>query len=64
MPTLILDGSDSADFKHEAAEALVKAIPQAQRKILEGQAYGIAPEALAPVLVEFFNNSPARYSLR
>jgi pimeloyl-ACP methyl ester carboxylesterase len=61
MPTLIVDGSDSADFKHEAAEALVKAMPQAQQKTLEGQAYGITPKALAPVLVEFFNNSPASH---
>jgi pimeloyl-ACP methyl ester carboxylesterase len=55
MPALVLDGGESPDFKHEAADALARAMPQAQRKILEGQSTMVSPEALAAVLKEFFN---------
>lgn len=54
IPTLVLVGSDSPEFKHEAANGLVNAMPHAQRKILEGQATLIPPEILAPILAEFF----------
>lgn len=53
MPALVLDGGDSPDFKHEAADALVRAMPQAQRKTLEGQSTMVSPEILAPVLAAF-----------
>ena len=55
MPALILDGSESPAFFQEAAEALAKAMPQAQRKTLAGQTHQVSPAALAPVLVEFFS---------
>jgi pimeloyl-ACP methyl ester carboxylesterase len=58
MPTLIMDGSEGADFIHEAAEGLAKAMPHARRATHEGQTHGAAPEVLAPILVEFFTNSP------
>jgi hypothetical protein len=54
MPTLVLVGSTSPDFKHEAIDALVKHIPHAQRKVLELQTQDFAPEAAAPALIEFF----------
>lgn len=54
MPALVLDGSASPDFMHEAAEALAKAMPHAERKTLEGQTHEVSPEALAPVLISFF----------
>jgi pimeloyl-ACP methyl ester carboxylesterase len=54
MPTLILDGSDSPEFKHEAADALAKAMPHAERKTLEGQTTIVPPEVLAPILKQFF----------
>jgi hypothetical protein len=38
----------------KTAEALAKAIPQAQHRILEGQTHDVNLEVLAPVLVEFF----------
>ena len=38
----------------ETAQALAAVIPDAQRRILEGQNHDVAPEALAPVLEEFF----------
>lgn len=54
VPTLVLSGAKSFDFMHTAADTLAKVIPQAQRKTLEGQTHDVAPEALAPVLKEFF----------
>ncbi|HXV96882.1 MAG TPA: alpha/beta hydrolase [Anaerolineae bacterium] len=56
MPSLVLDGSESPTFFHEAAEALAKAMPHVQRKTLEGQTHMVSPEALAPVLEEFFKD--------
>jgi pimeloyl-ACP methyl ester carboxylesterase len=54
MPTLVMDGSASPAFMHEAADALAKAMPHAERKTLEGQTHEVSPKVLAPVLVTFF----------
>jgi pimeloyl-ACP methyl ester carboxylesterase len=56
MPSLILVGSESQAFRQEAAESLTRAMPHAGWKILEGQSTLVSPEALAPVLKEFFSN--------
>jgi hypothetical protein len=37
-----------------AAKALAKALPEGHVRALEGQSHDIVPEALAPVLLEFF----------
>jgi len=55
MPTLVMTGENSEAFFHNAAQALVNILPRAQHHTLEGQDHAVAPEALAPVLVEFFN---------
>jgi hypothetical protein len=49
-----MNGGDSYEFMGESAKALAKVIPHAQYHILEGQTHEVDPEALAPVLVEFF----------
>ena len=54
MPTLVMVGGESEVFFHHGAQALVDILPNAQRRILEGQTHEVAVEALAPVLVEFF----------
>ncbi len=54
VPTLIINGSESYPFMHESAAALASAIPHAQHRTLSGQSHEVAAEALAPVLVEFF----------
>lgn len=55
MPALVLVGGASPDFKHEAVEALVRAMPHAKRRTLEDQtSMPPNPEGLAPVLVTFF----------
>lgn len=59
MPALIMNGSESYPFMHGAAVALANAMPNAQHRVLEGQTHEVAVEAIAPVLVEFFNSDAA-----
>ena len=54
IPALVLDGAETADFLHAAADQLAKALPNAQRKTLAGQTHGVTPEAIAPVLKAFY----------
>lgn len=53
-PTLVMSGDKSPEFMREVNKALSKAIPQAHYHELAGQTHGVKPDALAPVLVEFF----------
>jgi len=55
VPALVMNGGASYPFMHTTALALARAIPKAQHRILEGQTHEVAAEAIAPVLVEFFN---------
>jgi pimeloyl-ACP methyl ester carboxylesterase len=55
VPVLIMDGGATEwPFLHVTAKALADAIPNAQHRTLEGQTHEVAAEALAPVLIEFF----------
>ena len=54
VPTLVIDGGASPEYQRNAVEALTKVLPRARRHTLQGQTHDVAPEALAPVLVEFF----------
>jgi pimeloyl-ACP methyl ester carboxylesterase len=56
VPALVLDGAESPPFKHEAADALAKALPNARRQTLAGQATQVPPEVLAPILGRFFDD--------
>ncbi|MCI0352872.1 MAG: alpha/beta hydrolase [Acidobacteriales bacterium] len=53
-PTLVITGGNSEGFFHSGAKALVDSLPHAQHRILEGQNHAVAPAALAPMLIEFF----------
>lgn len=54
-PTLVANGGESPDFFRQAAEATAAAVPDGQHRVLDGQSWGqVAPEALAPMLREFF----------
>ena len=55
VPTLVMNGGASYPFMYDTAQALGKAIPNAQARILEGQTHDVDPDVLAPVLVEFFS---------
>ena len=57
VPALIMDGEGSYPFMHVAAVALAEAMPNGQQRTLEGQTHEVAPEALAPVLAEFFQSN-------
>ena len=54
IPTLVMDGGASPVWMRNAARALADILPHAQYHTVEGQMHDVAPEALAPVLVEFF----------
>ena len=53
-PTLVMDGGASEYWARNAVQALADALPNAQRRTLEGQTHNVDPAMLAPVLVEFF----------
>ncbi|MEV0615898.1 alpha/beta hydrolase [Nonomuraea sp. NPDC050404] len=54
QPTLVLNGADSPGWMANAGEAVAAVVPGAVRRVLEDQAHNVAPEALAPELLEFF----------
>ena len=54
VPTLVIDGGASPVWMRNAAQAVAEALPNAQHRTLEGQTHNVAPDALAPVLEEFF----------
>jgi pimeloyl-ACP methyl ester carboxylesterase len=55
IPTLVLDGEKTLDFIHGSADRIAELVPNAQRKTLKGQSHQAAPEAVAPLLIEFFS---------
>jgi pimeloyl-ACP methyl ester carboxylesterase len=55
--TLVIDGERSDAFLRNAAGALAAVLPASKRQTLPGQDHSVvftAPEALAPVLIDFF----------
>lgn len=58
VPALVMDGGASMaymPFMHDSATRLAQSIPHAEQRTLEGQRHDVDVNALAPVLVEFFN---------
>lgn len=53
-PTIVMNGGETYPFMPVAGEALAKAIPNVRYRVLEGQVHEVEPEAIAPVLIEFF----------
>ena len=64
QPTLVATGGASpesfvaggGDFFGKAADAIVEAVPQAERQTIEGQTHQVDPKVLAPVLHRFFED--------
>jgi pimeloyl-ACP methyl ester carboxylesterase len=54
LPTLVMAGGASPAYMREAAKTVANALLSGQHRTLEGQTHDIAPEVLAPVLVEYF----------
>jgi pimeloyl-ACP methyl ester carboxylesterase len=53
-PTLLLAGADSPPLLREAARATAAVLPAAGHRTLAGQTHDVSPDALAPVLMDFF----------
>ena len=47
-------------FMRATAEKIAKAIPGAQRQVVEGQAHDVDAKVLAPILLKFFKQPPLR----
>jgi pimeloyl-ACP methyl ester carboxylesterase len=54
VPTLVIAGGTSEAWARDSVAAVAAAIPGATHHVIEGQNHGVAFEALAPVLEEFF----------
>jgi pimeloyl-ACP methyl ester carboxylesterase len=54
VPALVLTGGASPQSLQLAAKATADAFPTAEFRTLDGQTHDVAPDALAPALVEFF----------
>jgi pimeloyl-ACP methyl ester carboxylesterase len=54
VPTLVLSGGASPPGLQQAAKATAEALPTAEHRTLNGQTHDVSPDALAPVLEEFF----------
>lgn len=54
-PTLVINGEESDASMHDAANALAEILPDAKHRTLDGQDHDVDPEAVAPVLTEFFD---------
>jgi len=57
VPALVMSGGSGAPFMLETAKTLSTTIPIATLRTLDGQTHDVHPEALAPVLVEFFTGA-------
>jgi pimeloyl-ACP methyl ester carboxylesterase len=53
-PTLTLSGGDSPQWARDGVEAVARAIPGSELRVLAGQTHGVADDVLAPVLGSFF----------
>jgi pimeloyl-ACP methyl ester carboxylesterase len=53
-PTLVMCGSSSFPFMRTTAQTIVDALPNSELLVLDGQSHDVQPQALAPVLTEFF----------
>ncbi len=57
MPIIVADGGKSPAWIRNAASALAKVVPNASYRTLPGQTHMVKPQAIAPVLIEFFKGS-------
>jgi pimeloyl-ACP methyl ester carboxylesterase len=57
-PTLVIDGGVTP-WLHNTAEAVARTLPNARRAALEGQPHNVAPEAITPLLIEYFGEAGA-----
>ena len=56
VPVLFLGGGASPQSLQQAAKVAADAFPTATHRTLDGQTHDVSPDALAPVLIEFFTD--------
>ena len=54
IPVLVMDGGASPAWARNSVQAQVDALPNAERRTLDGQTHAVAPDMLAPILADFF----------
>ena len=54
VPALVMGGSKAKPNMRAAVQRVAEAIPGSVHKTLQGQTHQVAPEAIAPELIEFF----------
>jgi pimeloyl-ACP methyl ester carboxylesterase len=59
VPTLVAAGGDSPPWAARAAAAVAAAVPGAAWRVVPGQGHGLADEAFAPLLREWFAPVPS-----
>ena len=56
LPTLVMDGGKSPAYMRNSARQLAEILPDASYRTLPGQTHLLKPDAVAPVLKEFFTD--------
>src|SRR5262249_31766715 len=56
MPTFVIDGG-TTPWLSDGADALAAVLPNARRRTIAAQQHDVDPVALAPVLIEFFQQA-------
>jgi pimeloyl-ACP methyl ester carboxylesterase len=56
VPALVVDGSASDAWVHNAADALAQVLPNASRQTLEGQTHSVDANVIAPLMLDFFKS--------
>jgi pimeloyl-ACP methyl ester carboxylesterase len=54
VPTLVIGGEKSPPGLRHAVQATGAVVPGAERRFLKGQTHNVSPQALAPVLMQYF----------
>jgi pimeloyl-ACP methyl ester carboxylesterase len=56
-PTLVMAGGEgpSPEFMRATARTIQQAIPNAEYHVIEGQGHDVDPDAVSPLIIEFFN---------
>jgi pimeloyl-ACP methyl ester carboxylesterase len=57
VPTLVINGEHSHPVLRQAAQSLADALPQGRHHTLSGQGHDIVPDAVGPVVMDFFDGS-------
>ncbi|MFI6833331.1 alpha/beta fold hydrolase [Kribbella sp. NPDC050241] len=57
VPTLVIDGGESRDWRRNTARIVADLLPQGRRLTMDGQPHDVDPEVLGPIVAEFITGS-------